>query len=731
MRNYCKILCFVLLAGLGSSFFVSCQSVDNQAAQLQRELIEREQYAEERMALVGDALTMHNLDSLWQLTQTGDGIQYYVFGPEGLLYWSDNWLSADYVDLLVYNKWQYVRFDNAHAICKWMKVGIDNLLVVIPIKYAFPVENAELRNRYLPPFDVPERYEISPSRTHDKRDICAKDGTFLFSLQENTQPSNMRSGEKLADSFSYQRLLTSDNKQTRVERAHMRLYFWLTVSLFLILLIVGVGGLIKNRGFNNMRLRARFQYGIVSLLMVGFLYIFVMSTVYVRRSYVRRQQASQSEKCRYIQSALQQLYFWDLNLSERNREGLNIDLRDLSFVYETDIHVYDLEGRLVGSSTPVLFEKGLVSRHIAPEPFFKQKPTLTRYEKIGDLQYLSAYTEFYNGSYVQIGYIAVPSYISHDEIVAEVDAYLARLLPPYLIVLVLALIVSFVIARGLTASFHRMAERMGSFKIGGNNRIDYQYNDEVGELVRRYNEMCDELSLAAERLARSEREGAWRTMARQIAHEINNPLTPMKLTIQQMQRLRGTDRFDEYFTRSTEMLVSEVDRLSRIATSFSTFAKIPEVTASEVDIAAKLSDTIALFSQNDRHVPIRYIGPDKGVYAWADEKQIPQVFTNILKNALQALESREDGDIIVILNENDYLPDTAVPAVKISFSDNGSGIADKDIEKIFVPNFTTKSTGSGLGLAISKNIVEGCDGKICFETCEKGTVFFVYLRKKQ
>lgn len=731
MKKYCKILGFVLLLGLGNVLCVSCQSVDNQTAKLQRIVINREQYAEARIDLVAEALMKHDLDSLWQLTQTGDGLLYYVFGRNGLLYWSDNWLSADYVDLLVYDKWQYVRFDNAHAICRWKRVEANNLLVVIPIKYAYPIENAEFRNRYLPPFNISDKFDISRSRGHDKRDVFSLDGTFLFSLRENTQLTDVKGNEKLAESFSYQRLLTSDDKQSAAERVYMRLSFWLTVSIFLILIILGVWGLIKYRGFRNMRLRLRFQYAFVSLLMVGYIYIFVMSTVYVRRSYVSRQQASQSEKCRYIQSALQQLYFWDLNISERNSEGLNIDLHDLSFVYETDIHVYDLEGHLVGSSTPVLFDKGLVSRHISPEPFFMQQPTQTRYEQIGDLQYLSAYTEFYNGSYVQIGYIAVPLYISHDEIVAEVDAYLARLLPPYLIVLVLALLVSLFFARGLTASFHRIAERMRSFRIGGNNRIDYQYNDEVGELVGRYNEMCDELSIAAKRLARSEREGAWRTMARQVAHEINNPLTPMKLTIQQMQRLKGTDRFDEYFSRSTSMLVSEVDRLSRIASSFSTFAKMPEVTASEVDIAAKLTDTIALFTPNDHHIPIRYIGPDKGVKAWADEEQIPQVFTNILKNALQALENRENGDIIVSLKENEYIPDTAIQAVKISFSDNGPGIPNDIREKIFEPNFTTKSTGSGLGMVISKNIVEGCDGKICFETSEKGTDFFVYLRKKQ
>ncbi|MCQ2347099.1 MAG: HAMP domain-containing histidine kinase [Paludibacteraceae bacterium] len=714
--------------------FTSCGGVEQQASRVCRTLLQRQLYAEIQMDKVSQALLAHDVDSLWVLTQQNDGILYYVFGQDGLLYWSDNWLSADYVELFAYDKWQYVRFDNAHAVCRWKDVGAVNLLVVIPIKYAYPVENAELRNRFVAPFRADDDLELSRLRKRDGRDVCSSDGTFLFSLDyKEGGDTRIREGESLAESFSYQRLLTSEDKsKSAVQHARVRLYFWLMLTIFLIFLVIGIVGLLRHHGFRNMPLSTRFQYCIVALLMASFLAIFMIATVYVQRSYVQRQQSSQEEKCRYIQSSLKELYFWDISLSPHNTAGLNEDLRYLSFIYQTDIHVYDMRGNMIGTSTPVLFDKGLVSRHMSPEPYFKQTPTITRNERIGDLNYLSAYTEFMNGSDVQIGYIAVPLFLSHDKVVGEVDSYIALLLPPYLIALLLALFVSFVMARGLTSSFQHIAERMSSFRIGGrNNHIEYAYNDEVGELVGRYNEMVDQLELSAERLARSEREGAWRTMARQIAHEINNPLTPMRLTIQQLQRLKGTERFDEYFSRSTGVLVSEIDRLSRIASSFSTFAKMPEVHVSEVDVAARLEASIALFRNNDAGVPIRYIGPDSGVMALADEEQIAQVFTNIVKNALQALENQQDGDIIVILKEDETLPNTDIPAVEISFSDNGPGIPDDFREKIFVPNFTTKSTGSGLGLAISKNIVEGCDGKICFETCEKGTNFFVYLRKKQ
>ena len=239
--------------------------------------------------------------------------------------------------------------------------------------------------------------------------------------------------------------------------------------------------------------------------------------------------------------------------------------------------------------------------------------------------------------------------------------------------------------------------------------------------VERYNLLVDQVEESAAQLANAEREGAWRTMARQIAHEINNPLTPMKLSVQKLQRLRGTETFDAYFEKATPMLISEIDNLAHIAQSFSTFAKQPVVTTDEVDIAYKLSQVITLQRANDEQIPIRYIGADSGVTVLADPEQVSQVFVNILRNAIQASPT----DIIVVLN-------TAYSEreVQISISDDGSGIPEDIQEKIFQPNFTTKSNGNGLGLAISKHIVEGTGGRIEFTSSPKGTTFFIYFKKK-
>ena len=398
-------------------------------------------------------------------------------------------------------------------------------------------------------------------------------------------------------------------------------------------------------------------------------------------------------------------------------------MRDLAYIYGAEIHVFDMNGRVVGSSTPQLFQNGLLNHRMAPEVFFSDQTSYLLHEQIGTVKYFAAYTAFYNGCNVQIGYIAMPAFISQEAMDAEVDGLLARFLPPYIVVLLLMFLLSYTAAHRLVKPIRMMTKQMQEFRLGRKNiHIDYAYHDEVGELVDHYNELVDRVEQATHRLANSEREGAWRTMARQIAHEINNPLTPMKLSIQQLQRLKGQPDFEERFDKATRILVEQIDNLGRIASSFSTFAKVPEVRASKVDIAEKLCSIIALHSNNPNDVPVRYVGPDRGVIVWADGEQIQQVFTNLLKNALQAVGAQEDGDIIVRLQETQ-------DEVCISVSDNGPGISDEIKNKIFTPNFTTKTNGTGLGLAISKHIVEGCGGHILFETSKKGTNFLVYLKK--
>jgi len=361
-------------------------------------------------------------------------------------------------------------------------------------------------------------------------------------------------------------------------------------------------------------------------------------------------------------------------------------------------------------------------------PYFNANSNINQYEHIGKLNYLTGYIDFLNGDFTQIGYIAVPQFFSQDEIRSEIESFLTVIIHIYMIIIVLAIILSLFIGKQLSAPLIVLETKLKDMRLGRRNeKIDYTLNDEIGQLVLQYNRTVDELEQSARLLAKSERESAWRSMARQVAHEINNPLTPMKLTIQQLQRTKKMkdERFDDYFDKSSIMLIEQIDNLSRIAGTFSNFARMPEASFERVDVASKIHSVFQLFSNNNEHVEMYYEGVEHDVFVYADPEQLVQVFNNLIKNAIQAIPDDRNGEIKMTLTELDK-------EVIITVSDNGSGIDPSIHEKLFVPNFTTKTTGMGLGLAIAKNIIEISGGTITFSTTiNEGTTFMVTLPKAE
>ena len=738
-----KFIRFILLIAVMSAF-VGCHSFRADSARLQRQLHNRIHYAERQTADLVLLLERHApMDSIRMMAEVDRNLLFYVFDAHQMVYWSNNWLSSNEVYLHAYDEWNYLMFHNAHTIARWTKADDYNILTVIPIRYAYPLETRLLKNSFVQPFDVKSERGVTRHRHKDYTPICSPAGDYLFSLTPHAVRKDYTKGYALASqSFSFRTLLdsedTSDTPWWYSHSLRVRLYFILCIVFFAVLFLICIVGLIRMRGIRNMRLSTRIMYVIIVCVLAVFIYLFIMSIRYVRTNYEERQKNELLTRSEYIQFYLRSLYYWDVALTPNHANGLGIDLHDLGYDIDQDIHVYSMSGELIASSSPALFNSGVLSRRMAPSAIFSQTNTAVYYEYLADYPYLVSYVPFYNGAFVPIGYIATPYFISEYALNEEVDDLLARLLPPYIGILVLALLFSYWAAWSMTVPISALTDKMRHFEIGGeHNHIDYPYADELGALVERYNMLVDRVEESAEQLAKAEREGAWQTMARQIAHEINNPLTPMKLTVQKLQRLHGTEQFEAYFQKATPMLIAEMDNLAHIAHSFSIFAKQPEVISSQVDVARKLSDVITLYATNDEQIPIRYVGPDQGVFVQADEEQISQVFVNILRNAVQALSNRQIAmsdvdkqpiiapDIIVLLN-NTY----SKKEIEISISDNGPGIPEEAQSSIFRPNFTTKSNGNGLGLAISKRIVEGTGGRITFESSEKGTTFYVYLKKK-
>jgi nitrogen fixation/metabolism regulation signal transduction histidine kinase len=294
----------------------------------------------------------------------------------------------------------------------------------------------------------------------------------------------------------------------------------------------------------------------------------------------------------------------------------------------------------------------------------------------------------------------------------------------YVLLFALSIITAIFISSYVTKPLKLIQEKLSNIKLGkANEPIEWEDNDEIGSLVSEYNRMIAELAKSADLLAKSERESAWREMAKQVAHEIKNPLTPMKLSVQHLKRIweDNAPDMDQKIHHFTNKLIEQIDTLSTIATEFANFAKMPKATIETLNVQYILLSSIALF-EDIENLNIEFKNEiTKEVFVLADKEQLLRVFNNLLKNAIQAIPENKKGEIKVALQESNK-------NIIIRIADNGSGINAAVIDKIFVPNFTTKTGGMGLGLAIVKNIVDGIGGTIWFETVkEKGSIFYVSL----
>ena len=720
--------------------FASCRGFHRSAHVLERQLHRQQQRAELLTQQLSSAILTNNVDSLRHSLEQEKDILFYIYHQQRLVYWSDSWLSAPYLPIREhYDVWQYSQWNNAQGICRITRVGDAQILTVIPVKYAYRVASANLNNEFIAPFRGDPSWGITQHQAQQdgSHPIYSVNGDYLFSLQRDAQPISLQNNIHIRN-FSYQAILASEKHDQSISRSKLFMYYALTLTLIFILIATAIYHLIKSRGLRNMRLAGRLQLMLTPVMLLALASTFILSVAHTKQVYMARQQQQLQQKAHYIQLALQSMYYWDMDLTSFHHNALNVDLRDLSFDFETDIHVYDLQGQLLGSSCPELFELGIVSRYLAPEMCFTDSTQMIRYEQLGNVRHLSAYTQFVNGGFVQIGYVVIPSFISQEEMSAAVERFVVRLLPLYIMLLLVSILVVWLVARGVASPLSTISTQLKNYRLGEKGQhISYFFCDEVGNLIQHYNEMMDALAESTQRLARSEREGAWRTMARQVAHEIKNPLTPIKLEIQRLIRLKekGNPKWEEKFDMVTGVVLEHIDILTDTANEFSTFAKLYSEEPVLMDLDKTLKDQLLIFD-NKENIRIDYIGMPEA-FVMAPRPQLIRVFVNLITNAIQAVEIRQKemeehgeepirGKVLIALRHSirDGYYDIVV-------NDNGSGVKEENLDKLFTPNFTTKSGGTGLGLAICRNIIEKCDGTISYSKSFElgGASFTVTLPK--
>jgi two-component system, NtrC family, nitrogen regulation sensor histidine kinase NtrY len=281
-----------------------------------------------------------------------------------------------------------------------------------------------------------------------------------------------------------------------------------------------------------------------------------------------------------------------------------------------------------------------------------------------------------------------------------------------------------IISSRLTSPLRMLSAGLASVELGKKSEhLSYSEHDEIGDMVKQYNRMVDEIEESANKLANSEREYAWREMAKQVAHEIKNPLTPMKLNIQQLYKSwkDSVPGFEKKLERFTKNQIEYIENLSSIASAFSSFAKMPGAKPVEIDLLVQIKTTLELFKNSD-NVTFRVNWPHENrIIVYADKEHLNSIFSNLIKNGIQSVPSGREGIIKINL-------DLKSDKIVVSVSDNGTGIPDKLKKNLFTPNFTTKSSGMGLGLSIVKRYVESANGRIWFESeIDKGSVFYIEL----
>ena len=395
-------------------------------------------------------------------------------------------------------------------------------------------------------------------------------------------------------------------------------------------------------------------------------------------------------------------------------------------VQNVNFNIYDLQGQLIKSSRPK-FNYDSISAQLDTEIIRKLSATADkRYVEqnaaVGD-KYQDSYRYITDTRFKPIGILNVPYYEDNTFNDMELREFLMRLGAVYLVMLGFAIALAYFISKYITRSLQTISEKMTQTRLTQNNEKIYIENpsSEIRNLIESYNSMIDQLEESAAKLARSEREQAWREMAKQVAHEIKNPLTPMRLSIQSFER-----KFDpndpEVNTKMAEFsktIIQQIDTLSSIASAFSSFAEMPAQQNETLNVVQTVKLALDIFNEKYIH----FIADEERIIAKLDRTQLVRIVTNLVKNAIQAVPDVDSPRILVtVASEGDD--------VKISVADNGIGISDDFKDKVFEPKFTTKSSGMGLGLGMVRNIVETYQGTIHFTSQEgKGTVFTVKFPK--
>ncbi len=533
-------------------------------------------------------------------------------------------------------------------------------------------------------------------------------------------------------------IIISKEKVSYVVRLATLSFFFLVFLLFgmLMYLFVWLINNVGNKGAgwfninrylminaNKILYKTRIQMSIVLSVVATLLIVGWTTFYYIKNEYLEQQNEAMREKIRKVQLAYQRQIF---NIGKiTTGEDSEFQFNQFADVNSSYLNLYDLNGNLVLTSLRRMYDYGILSKKMPPKAFIylslmQKSEFLNPSEKIGTFQYAAAYAPIRDAQNKTIAYIGLPYYSNEADYQAKIGLFINTLINIYALVFVLIGVLAVFLANQITNPLTFIQESIRRTKLGQKNQpIIWNRQDEIGSLIKEYNKMIAALELSAIKLARSERESAWREMAKQVAHEIKNPLTPLKLGVQLLEKSwkENDPNFERKFESFNRSFIEQIDSLANIASEFSNFAKMPDTKLQSLALLPVIEQAIAIFNSAERIEIVLQNKSNRDIVIMGDKDQILRTFNNLLKNAIEACENNDKCMVMISLRNDDV-------DAYIDVEDNGKGIEDELRQNIFVPNFTTKSSGTGLGLAFVKQAVENAGGTVKFTSIVgRGTVF--------
>ena len=417
-------------------------------------------------------------------------------------------------------------------------------------------------------------------------------------------------------------------------------------------------------------------------------------------------------------------------------------LKDVGYIHKLKINIYNLDGQFIWSSDTTLLKDSIITRNISKDKIklcFLSENKKTEYEKGS---YFGTYRILYKDTITN--HLTSSKPIINDnpfcildviydkstqqDVLEKTNQQIKSLVKLYLILLLIAIIFTFALLKQITAGLRSISKHLSNTNVHNNLKpLHWPVRDEIGQLVESYNKLIKELDIKTTQLIKSEKEGAWKKMAKQIAHEIKNPLTPMRLSVQYLEKSfkdgKGrelySDEWEEKLMNFSKTMIQQIDTLTRIANAFSDFASLSAQNLEKICIIKEVEHVVTLFKNNNDNLYFKSRRLD-AIFVLIDRTHLTRVLNNLINNSLQAQKNNTPISVNIEIEKIDK-------NCIIRVADNGTGIPAEIQDRIFEPNFTTKSSGTGLGLAMVKKIVDDFKGEINYTTSIKGTVFEIII----